>query len=592
MAITNFDFPGVTLRQEFNTTLPGATSTLGVLCVGPQFLTHSVELGDAATAEITGGTINSAIDNCTVTAGAMTVTLNGGTAYETTVQNAGTVLIDSGWFNYAEITGGTAGTAKSINVDQELVPVTTNYSAATYGLGVQPGDLVAFEISDDVYTAYIQSISGGTSTTKITLSTVGATKDGQADALTALTSGTEVSNLKLQRQASATGTATIASTGAVTFVPSSVTVSKADLLGGGATGSATLYGGTIALEYDEKVTGGSQSFVNQRGALSDPDDVVTVLGTIKDSNPLAVAVYCALIDSNNTPVFFTATSAETVNGYTRAVNAMDRYSDIYSIVLATSTETTNYADIVEALDNVVVSIANDEDSKIRRVLWYGAKGEGDGNELIRTVIDSRLTNDYRSQCVWADGITVLGNAVGTYAVAAAAAGMRSYEPVQRPISNLTFNSFRLAESNALSRSEQKEIAMNGVWVVSNNEAGSPITLRQLTTAADPTNINKNEESIVANADEIALALCHVGEDLVGCSNIHPELLMSLADTISAIMDYRTINTTGSIYVGPQLLSWSLDALEQDPVNLDHVYASVTCEPPKPFNKFAITLRVV
>lgn len=58
------------------------------------------------------------------------------------------------------------------------------------------------------------------------------------------------------------------------------------------------------------------------------------------------------------------------------------------------------------------------------------------------------------------------------------------------------------------------------------------------------------------------------------------------------MDSKLLNTTGSLYIGPQLVSWQLLEIYQDTVNLDWVYASIECEPPKPFNKFKMTLRVV
>ena len=58
------------------------------------------------------------------------------------------------------------------------------------------------------------------------------------------------------------------------------------------------------------------------------------------------------------------------------------------------------------------------------------------------------------------------------------------------------------------------------------------------------------------------------------------------------MDGFLANTSGSAYIGPQLLDWELLNLYQDTVNRDHVYANFTCEPPKPFNKFVMNMRVI
>ena len=143
----------------------------------------------------------------------------------------------------------------------------------------------------------------------------------------------------------------------------------------------------------------------------------------------------------------------------------------------------------------------------------------------------------------------------------------------------------------MTNSDLLKLGSNGVWIIDNNYEETPSNKKQVTTAVS-NNLNLDEESIVANADSIALTLCHVGEDLVGCSNISPALLKSLSDTITALMDNYLVNRTGNAYVGPQLLSWSLDSLYQHEVLLDHIYAVITCEPPKPFNRFVMTLRIV
>ena len=104
--------------------------------------------------------------------------------------------------------------------------------------------------------------------------------------------------------------------------------------------------------------------------------------------------------------------------------------------------------------------------------------------------------------------------------------------------------------------------------------------------------NLLEESIVANADEVALSLCHVGEDKVGNSNITPIMVMALSDDVTLKMDQKLINISGSEYIGPQLLSWTLDSIYQDTVNKDRGYAVISCEPPKPFNEFKMTLRII
>jgi len=213
------------------------------------------------------------------------------------------------------------------------------------------------------------------------------------------------------------------------------------------------------------------------------------------------------------------------------------------------------------------------------------------HDLINKVIKHRWTNSERGVAVWADGALYNGEEIDNYALAAAAAGMRAYEPCQRPLSNLKYTAFSLREPNGFTTAQLKEIGKNGIWIIANNDDGTPINKRQVTTAASD-NLNLTEESIVANADTIAMDLCRLGEDLVGCSNISPELLSSLEDMLTTKMNTYLVNDTGNVYIGPQLLAWELTALYQHAVNLDHIYAAFDITPPKPFNKFHMVMQVI
>ena len=116
-------------------------------------------------------------------------------------------------------------------------------------------------------------------------------------------------------------------------------------------------------------------------------------------------------------------------------------------------------------------------------------------------------------------------------------------------------------------------------------------MRQLTTAI-ANDVNRDEESVIANVDTIAMGVSRVGGDKTGNSNISPALLDALENDVTLHMDNYKLNESGSVYIGPQLLDWELERIWQDPVNLDHVYASLWCQPPKPFNKFHITVRII
>ena len=215
----------------------------------------------------------------------------------------------------------------------------------------------------------------------------------------------------------------------------------------------------------------------------------------------------------------------------------------------------------------------------------------DGWDIADAVIAARGVSSERAVCVWADGALYNGEAIGNFALAAAAAGLRAGQPCHRPLSNLGYAFFSVTDSHALTNSQLRSIGSNGIWIVSSNLDGVPVNRRQITTAVANV-LNLDEESMVANADEVALALNNLGSDLVGCSNIHDELLTAISERITARMDVRLRNTSGSIAVGPQLISWRLLSVYQDATNRDHVYAELEFEPPRPFNKFHINARII
>lgn len=591
MAITDFTFPGVTLTQIFEPTETTGTPTLGVLCIGRQFVDHATDV-NALPVVISGGQTSSSIFTRQDT--------DIETPEVSTYTSAGVVVHD-GVYQYtsrAGTSGGSIATATA-GVDGAGSIVFTSAISdetgenTTFGYGAAANDMI------NVVTA------GGTAVVTIyDIDETGTSAYGYVDS-GAFPSGSVTSATFLRAVASYEQTGSGAdykidsATRTVKVTPSKITIKNKDLLGGAATGSGALVDGTVYPIFREDVTGGSGSYVGYRGAVTSPAAAIQALGAPSDDNPLAAAVYCAASEAGGNTVFFTAVAADQPSEYVSALQKMEKYADIYSVVAAKKETDDNYVAVVKALDIEVKRESNDSESKVRRTQWFAINK---GDETFGPAVKSKLIRDKqafsianeRAQCVFADGAVLAGTdtlvPIGNYAVAAAAAGMRSYQPVQRPLSNLQFSSFTVT-GTTLSRSLQADVASEGVWIVDNDSNNVPVTLRQVTTAASD-NLNITEESMVSNADEVALALCHVGEDLVGCSNITPHLLATLANAIELQMNWRLLDHTGSVSIGPQLLEWELVSLEQDAVNQDHVNAVITCTPPRPFNRFNITLRVL
>lgn len=556
MAINNFQFPGVELTQEFVSTPVTGISTLGVVVVGPQ----------------------------TSVSGVSDVPINAGTA---TV-----VTLPSG--------AGTIDPTSSLNKLIVKDGLFLNYEATTSssGISVQAADC---EIAEDLKSASLvfnTRVTSGTASeaafgtlTPVVGGTVDVTTSGSTTATTAIIKAVAGNTVSVEVSGSTLHTGTVSSVKFysvtdATFSGADITNTTATTMTltanptakiGGKTTSTALLSGTydVELQYSNLAEDIKEPY--KLGSVGSRDEIVDAFGEPSVANPMALALLFALYASISNRVYYVPTDADSVDAFEHALGVLDKYSECYSVV-----PLTRNSDVIRACIANAEAISGNSESKVRRVVWYGIESASERSDM---------PNSYRAQAVFADGALYNGEIVPNYIVAAAPAGMRAYEPTYRPISNLGYTFFSLAETHAYTEGALKDMGANGVWIIANNFEGTPINKKQVTTAV-ANDLNLDEESIVANADSIALTLCHVGEDKVGNSNISPALLKVLSDTITGVMDNYLVNLTGNAYIGPQLLSWSLDSLYQHQTMLDHIYAVITCEPPKPFNRFVMTLRIV
>ena len=579
MAINNFQFPGVELTQEFVEAPVTGVSQLGVAVVGEQFYlvepdvsdtaaTVSVEFGTAATNIGKASLVNLDQDATLADDGAAVVVI-GGTFANYEANNSNSTI---------KITGSTVATDKkkaTIHLNSKVSG--TAAAANAFGTAIPAiGDVVEVTAGTTTTVGAITSIIDETNHDTVVVTT-GST-----------IGGTTITNLTFDVVATAPIEGVTVTGGTAITVPANATAKFS-----GKTTPVAIKAGTYscAVGFKTVVAGtDDESYQNKIGVVGSLSEIRSIFGAISVANPMALALALALRAAKGNVVYFTAVTAATAAGFEQALDLLDKNSNIYSIVPLTSD-----SGILASCVAKAVSVSSDKESKVRRTIWYGIESASAPSaiDVVVNVIAARraIGASLRAQAVWADDAMYNGEVVPNYILAAAPAGMRSYEPTYRPISNLPYEFLSVKNSHGLTATQLKQLGSEGIWIIDNNYDGTPINMRQITTAVS-NNINKDEESIVANADSIALTLCHVGENLVGCSNISPALLVALQDTLTGIMNRYLLNLTGNIYVGPQLLSWTLDALYQDTVQLDHIYATITCEPPKPFNRFVLTLRIV
>ena len=579
MAINDFEFPGVELHQEFVETPVTGVSQLGVVVVGYQYklapyddvVYDSTSSKELSIFDLPGYTEDEYIDK---TAGAPhSIVVRDGLFLNYTAPSTGTADINI-------VSGSTVDTASNsatVKFD-ELIQGGTAAEAAFGTLPPQVGDSVDLFIAGSTtgVSSVITAISGRTIKAEPAKSSIELSAGTVTTvAFYTVTQG-EIADVDTSMTLPANATAKIA----------------------GKDSAAALQSGTYDLLLKYRDAGNSA--VTSLGAVGSLTEIRAAFGAITSENPMAVALAFALQAASGNIVYYKSIKGgDSKDNFDDAMDFLAKYDVVYSVVpvFQASTTAATKVNIIKSLISAAEAAERDVESKIRRSIWYGLFEDATNLSGTPSLVEqlknarTRIGASYRAQAVWADDPMYNGEIIDTSAIASAAAGMRCYEPTYRPISNLGYNFFSVKDTNGLTKTQLLDLGANGIWLVDNNYDGTPINLRQITTAVS-NNLNRDEESIVANADSIALTLCRVGENLVGCSNISPDLLVALHDTLTGIMDAYTVNHTGNVYVGPQLLSWSLDALYQDPIRLDHIYATITCEPPRPFNRFVLTLRVV
>lgn len=543
MAITNFDFPGVTLTQVFEETQASTERTLSVAVVGTVYKTHKPDVETEAVKLFSGLLSANAQASIPVAADNK---LDSTYPIKLTIKNGLLSTVDD----------GLDGTYK-----RDKLTFTDNNNNNT-----EVGDTVVVVVDKDstktTYLATVISVDNNNNTVSCIFS--------DAEVPTEATSYTCYPCKEFSGALSSSS-----SSGDYTVDNNNNTVTITN---------SKIKSGDIYVDYREIVT----KYNKQIGSVGTYTEVLETLGYPCADNPMALAAYAAVAAGSNAVVYFIGVEDKTANAYAKALDYLDKYDNIYSIVPC-STD----AAVIKACLTACVAISTDGESTVRRALWYGIDTNAESTDKITELIAQRKarTTSERACCIWADGLLFNGEKVPNFVGAAAAAGMRSYEPCHRPLSNLGYSFFSIEETDGFTNSELKRLGAEGIWIIANNVDGLPVNKRQVTTAVS-NNLNKDEESIVANADDIALSMCRIGRNLVGCSNINDDLLESLRFSIVTLLDVYTTNRSGSSYIGPQILEYDITNLYQDSVNLDHIYADVSITPPRPFNRFVMALRVL
>lgn len=577
--IRDYSDPKVTLNQVYSASTIGSTAVLGACVIGPNYIIRSYKSnGDAMLiakdADFKPATGIAAIAYPKLKQGEQVKT----SSVKVFVQNA-----ELSYFQISDsVTVGTDG----ITVTAKDVVFAGKNS--TLPIDLQAGDTVSI--------TYMPKSGSAAAVFETTVQDIAY--DGKSFALrSTLPQHKSISKINLAKVADV-----YLSKDSITALANTIAVKAAattdQLTVCEQTKKFPVIGGNFYAEYAVLDT----TYVGKLGviAASTDDQVEDILGQVCQDNPLALAVACATQAAQGAFVYFTAVEQDTKEAYYDAADLAADNDSIHGIVPCT----TNKAILKELLSFVKdqstaqipffkflyasCDIPTDDEAGITSSDNTKGKKNQKRIEYIYNPENKAVTSE-RAAIVFADGAQHNGIAVPNYCVAAAIAGLRSASYPHAPLSNVTIPGITVTNEHGFTASQLKVLGSYGFMRVGLNTAGDTIILRQLTSAAAD-DVNKDEQSIICDIDSIGLNLKTSGTNLVGNSNISRALL----DILRVDLESRLRGYTYYVddYIGPQLISGTVDDIYQDPVHKDRIYATISGDPPKPFNRFHITFRIV
>lgn len=348
-------------------------------------------------------------------------------------------------------------------------------------------------------------------------------------------------------------------------------------------------------------SGVDQKLVGKLGVIAATTDaeVQEVLGQISPQNPLACAVACACAAADSNYVYYVAidytqavsdstSSVELLQAYAQAMDLIIDNDAIHGIVPCTTNK--------PVLRNLLSRATTAADQQIPHFKYIYASVavpqvtvDNNHHAVANSIVQTKAFSNKRGLITFADGPRHNGVQVPSYCVAAAVAGLRSASYPHAPLSNVVLPGIQTTDASGFTSSDLTWLGANGFLRVGQNVDGLTIIRRQLTSAAKG-DVNYDEQSIVCNIDSICLNIKNSGKGYIGNTNISQELLSLLQVELQDRL--RGFSLYVDSLIGPQLLSWQIVNLAQHPVYKDRIYVTIQGQPPKPFNRFDITFRMI
>lgn len=202
-----------------------------------------------------------------------------------------------------------------------------------------------------------------------------------------------------------------------------------------------------------------------------------------------------------------------------------------------------------------------------------------------------LWDTRRAYLVWPDQIGNAGTIVPGYYLCCSLAGLRSASLPHRPLTNVEIIGWDDVSRTTeyFTEDQLNTMAASGYWIVTQDpNDGDVYSRHQLST--DNLDLNRREQSVTTNVDSISYTFLRRLAPYIGRANVTPTMIAIIKGEILSILDYFA-NFVVQDILGPQILDYTIDTLEQHPLLKDRILAIIPIEVPYPLNNVELHLVI-
>jgi hypothetical protein len=198
----------------------------------------------------------------------------------------------------------------------------------------------------------------------------------------------------------------------------------------------------------------------------------------------------------------------------------------------------------------------------------------------------------RVRAVWPDTINTGTTVMDGFHLCAALAGLRSGVLPQQGLTRVPVQGFTSVPRTTqhFNRSQLDVMAGSGVWIVTQNAAGT-IYNRHAVTTGPYSDINQREEMVTSNVDSICQQLLELFNPYIGLTNVTANLIGVLRLDILALSAVLTNASTTPLLGGQLTSDIVILSLQQSPLQADHIQFSAQLPLPAPFNNADVDLLI-